>query len=99
VVKGSSQKKGINFEEIFSSAIKASSIQVFVGLAVRLDLQIKQLDVKTSFLYGDLEEKIYMEQPEGLKSAGKENLACLLKKVFMVSNKHQNNGTKDFILS
>ena len=52
-----------------------------------------------SFLYGDLEEKIYMEQPEGLKSAGKENLACLLKKVFMVSNKHQNNGTKDFILS
>ncbi|CAL9016331.1 unnamed protein product [Prunus brigantina] len=57
VVKGFSQKKGIDFEEIFSP-----------------------LDVKTAFLHGDLEEEIYMEQPEGFKVKGKEDLVCRLKK-------------------
>jgi len=80
VVKGSSQRKGIDFEEIFSPVVKMSSIRVVLGLAASLDLEIKQLDVKTAFLHGDLEEEIYMEQPEGFEVAGKENLACRLKK-------------------
>ncbi|CAL8167682.1 unnamed protein product [Prunus armeniaca] len=65
VVKGFSQKKGIDFEEIFSLIMKMSSIR---------------LDVKTAFLHGDLEEEIYMEQPEGFKVKGKEDLVCRLKK-------------------
>lgn len=80
VVKGFSQKKGINFEEIFSPVVKMSSIRVVLGLAAVLDLEIEQLDVKTAFLHGDLEEEIYMEQPEGFKVPEKENMVCRLKK-------------------
>ncbi|CAL2226287.1 unnamed protein product [Prunus armeniaca] len=61
VVKGFSQKKGIDFEEIFSPVVKMSSIQVVLSLAASLNLKIEQLDVKTVFLHGDLEEEIYME--------------------------------------
>ena len=45
-----------------------------------MDLEIEQLDVKTTFLHGDLEEEIYMEQPEGFVVAGKEHQVCILKK-------------------
>jgi ATP-binding cassette subfamily B (MDR/TAP) protein 1 len=60
-VKGCHQKKGIDFEEIFSSVVKMTSIRAILGVAAKLELEIKQLDVKTTFLHGDLEEEIYME--------------------------------------
>ncbi|KAJ8512528.1 hypothetical protein OPV22_002962 [Ensete ventricosum] len=66
--------------KIFSPVVKTSSIRVALGIATNLDLEIEQLDVKTTFLHGDLEEKIYMEQPEGFKVKGKENLVCKLRK-------------------
>lgn len=44
------------------------------------NLHLEQLDVKTAFLHGDLEEDIYMKQPEGFQVSGKENLVCKLKK-------------------
>ena len=61
VVKGFSQKKGIDFDEIFSHIVKLSSIKIILGLATNQDLEIEQLDVKTTFLHGDLEEEIYMQ--------------------------------------
>jgi Reverse transcriptase (RNA-dependent DNA polymerase) len=70
VVKGFDQKKGVHFEEIFSPVVKMSSIRVVLGLAASLDLEIKQLDVKTAFLHGDLEEELYMKQPEGFEKIG-----------------------------
>ncbi|RVW55044.1 Retrovirus-related Pol polyprotein from transposon TNT 1-94 [Vitis vinifera] len=57
-----------------------SSIQVMLGLTANMNLEIEQLDVKTAFLHGDLEEKIYMEQPERFTIKGKEHLVCRLKK-------------------
>jgi len=79
-VKGFNQKKGIDFEEVFSPVVKMSSIRVVLGLATGLDLEIEQLYVKIIFLHGDLEEEIYMEQPEGFEFTGKENLVCQLQK-------------------
>jgi hypothetical protein len=79
-VKGFSQKKGIDFEEIFSPMVKMSSIRIVLGLAANMNLEIEQLDVKTAFLHGDLEEEIYMEQPEGFTTRDKEHLVCQLKK-------------------
>ena len=60
-MKEFNQKKGIDFEEIFSPMVNMSSIHVAPGLATFLNLEVEQLDVKTAFLYGDLEEEIYMQ--------------------------------------
>ena len=54
VVKGFNPKKGIDFEEICSLVVKKSSIQVFLGIAAVLDLEIEQLNVKMAFLHGEL---------------------------------------------
>ena len=61
VVKGFNQRKGIDFDEIFSPVVKMTSIRTVLGLAASLDLEIEQMDVKTAFLHGDLEEKIFIE--------------------------------------
>ncbi|GKU85719.1 hypothetical protein SLEP1_g345 [Rubroshorea leprosula] len=80
VVKGFSQKKGIDFDEIFSLVVKMSLICVVLGLAASMNLELEQLDVKTAFLHGDLHEEIYMDQPEGFEDKGKEHMVCKLKK-------------------
>lgn len=65
VVKGFVQKKGIEFDEIFSPVVKMSSIQIVLSLAACMDLEVEQIDVMTTYLHGSLEEEICMEQPEG----------------------------------
>ena len=80
VVKGFGQKKGIDFDEIFSPVVKMSSIRIALGMDASMDLEVEQLDVKTTFLHGDLEEEIYIEQPEGFEVEGKEQLVCIWKK-------------------
>ena len=60
--------------------MKHTSIRVLLTLVAQYDMELEQLDVKTAFLHGDLEEVIYMAQPEGFKEAGNENLDCRLKK-------------------
>ena len=59
IIKGFNQRKGIEFDEIFSLVV--TSIHTLMGLAVSFDLKIEQMDAKTAFLHGDLEEKIFME--------------------------------------
>lgn len=80
VVKGFGQKKGIDFDEIFSPVVKMTSIRAVLGMAASMNLEVEQLDVKTAFLHGDLEEEIYMEQPEGFEAKGKQNFVCKLNK-------------------
>ena len=80
VVKGFAQKKGIDFDEIFSPVVKMTSIRTILSLVAVEDLHLEQLDVKTTFLHGDLEEEIYMQQPQGYEVKGKENMVCKLKK-------------------
>ena len=80
MVKGFGWKKGIDFDEIFSHVIKLSTIKIILGLATNQDLKIEQLDVKTAFLHGDLEEEIYMHQPKGFEVKGKKDLVYKLKK-------------------
>jgi hypothetical protein len=64
VVKGFIQRKGIDFDEISSPMMKMKSIIMIIGLASSLNLKAEQMDMKTTFLHGEFEEKIYMEQPE-----------------------------------
>jgi hypothetical protein len=56
------------------------SIRTILSLVTVEDLHLEELDVKTYFFHGDLEEEIYMQQPQGNEVKGKENLVCRLKK-------------------
>ena len=78
VVKGYSQKKGIDYAEIFSHVVKLISIRILLSIVASENLHLKQMDVKTSFLHGDLDKEIYMQQPEGFVVPGKEHMVCKL---------------------
>ena len=80
VVKGFAQKKGIDFNEIFSPVVKMNSIRTLSSIVVVQDLELEQMDVDTAFLNGDLEDEIYMLQPQGYEAKGKEKMVCRLKK-------------------
>ncbi|KAH9659545.1 hypothetical protein KPL70_023885 [Citrus sinensis] len=80
VVKGYAQKEGIDFKEIFSSVIRLTTVRIVLAMCAIFDIHLEQLDVKTVFLHGELEEEIYMLQPEGFAETGKENLVCRLNK-------------------
>ncbi|KAK4383708.1 Retrovirus-related Pol polyprotein from transposon TNT 1-94 [Sesamum angolense] len=75
VVVGYTQKKGIDYFDTYSSVTKIATIRVLIALSAINDLMIHQMDVKTAFLNGDLEEEIYMEQPEGFVVPGLESKA------------------------
>ena len=65
VAEGFTQKEGINYEETFSPVAMLKSIRILLSIAAVLDYKIWQMDVKTAFLNGQLEENIYMQQPDG----------------------------------
>ena len=81
VLKGFQQKKGVNFDEIFTSVVKMTSIETVLSIAASMDLEVEKPDVNTTFLHGDLEEEIYMQQSERFVKNGKENLVWRLKKI------------------
>ena len=62
VVKGFAQKKGTDFDKIFSPVVKMTSIRTVLSLVATEDLHLEQLDVKRTFLHGELDEEIYMVQ-------------------------------------
>ena len=81
VEKGYSQVEGIDFGDIFSPVEKLTSIRFLSSLVLAFDIEVKEMDVKTTFLHGDLDEEIYMKQPEGFIVKGKKELVCKLKKL------------------
>jgi hypothetical protein len=79
VAKGYSQVEGIDFGEVFSHVAKLTSIR-FMLYVVVFDFEVEQMDVKKTFLHGDLKEEIYMKQLEGFVVKGRKALICKLKK-------------------
>lgn len=67
VVRGYEQKLGIDYADTFASVVKPMSYKSLFAIAAALDLEIEQMDVKTAFLYGSLDEVIYVEQPHGFE--------------------------------
>jgi ATP-binding cassette subfamily B (MDR/TAP) protein 1 len=55
----------VDFDEVFSLIVKITTLRFLLGVVAHKDLELLQLDVKTAFLHGDLDEEIYMEQPQG----------------------------------
>ena len=64
VVKGFLQIPGIDFDETFSPVAHFETVRLLLAVSALEDWEIKVLDVKTAFLYGSLDEELYMEQPE-----------------------------------
>ena len=71
---------GIDFGDIFSPVAKITSIRLLLSVAAAFYFEVEHMDVKTTFLHGDLQEEIYMKQPECFMVKGKKELVCRLKK-------------------
>ncbi|KAL0462752.1 UNVERIFIED_CONTAM: Retrovirus-related Pol polyprotein from transposon TNT 1-94 [Sesamum latifolium] len=72
VVKGYTQRPGVDFEETYSPAAMAKPIRILLVIAAWYDYEIWQMDVKTAFLNSFIEEEIFMDQPEGFTFVGEE---------------------------
>ncbi|KAL6351159.1 hypothetical protein AAG906_031745 [Vitis piasezkii] len=80
VAKGFTQKEGIDFKETFSPVSTKDSFRIIMALVAHYDLELHQMDVKTVFLNGDIDETIYMVQPENFVSEDSKNMVCKLTK-------------------
>ncbi|KAG8481669.1 hypothetical protein CXB51_026598 [Gossypium anomalum] len=80
VVKGFSQKYGLDYMETFAPVARLDTIGLLIALAYQKQWKIHQLDVKSAFLNGFLEEEIYIDQPQGFVVSGKEQMVYKLKK-------------------
>eukprot|EP00253_Pinus_taeda_P025434 PITA_25434 len=80
VCRGYVQQEGIEFEENFSPVARLEAIQMFLALSSFQKFKVFQMDVKPTFLNGDLEEEVYIEQPDGFILGNDPNLVCRLKK-------------------
>ena len=73
VAKGFKQQADLDFFDIFSPVTRVTSIRLLIAVAAIYDLKIHQMEVKTTFLNGDLDEEIYMDQPKGFVKLGQES--------------------------
>ncbi|KAM2645310.1 hypothetical protein EV1_018869 [Malus domestica] len=80
VAKGYRQREGIDYEETFSPVAMIKSIRILLAIAAYHDYEIWQMDVKTAFLNGYLEEELYMTQPEGFVSKSEKPKVCKLQR-------------------
>ena len=81
MIKGYEQRYGIDFKETFAPAVYFRTVKVLLALAATVDLEIHQMDVKTAFLNGELEEEIYMEIPKWYydwKASGSPEMGTVL---------------------
>ena len=78
VVKGYKQREGLDYFDTYSPVTRITFIRMLIAIAAVYKLEIHQMDVKTAFLNGDLEEEIYLEQLEGFIVPGKEQKVCRL---------------------
>ena len=78
MVKGYTQKEGIDCKVTVSPIAMLKSIRILLSIVATLDYEIWKMDVKTAFLNGYLDESIYMIQPEGYVAQGQEQKVCKL---------------------
>ncbi|GJT40559.1 zinc finger, CCHC-type containing protein [Tanacetum coccineum] len=80
VSKAFRQKEGIDYFDTYAPVARITTIRLLLALAAIHNLVIHQMDVKTAFLNGDLDEEVYMKQPEGFVMPGNEHKVCKLVK-------------------
>jgi hypothetical protein len=80
MAKGFTQREGIDYTKTFSPVSCKDSLRIIMMLVAHYGLEFHQIDVKTTFLNGDLLENVYMAQPKGFVVKGKEHMGCHLRK-------------------
>ena len=80
VSKGYAQVEGVDYEETFALVARLEAIRMFLAFASHKKLKVYQMDVKSTFLNGYLEEEVYIEQPDGFQLSNKGDYVCKLKK-------------------
>ena len=80
VIKDYKQTESLDYFDTYSSVTRINSIRMVLAITALRNLEVHQIDVKTVFLNGDLDEEIYMEQPEGFSVMGQEKKVCKLVK-------------------
>jgi hypothetical protein len=80
VARGFSQVEGVDYDETFALVARYTSIRAVISIAAEMGWKIHQMDVKTAFLNGLIEEEVYIEKPLGFEVHGRESHVCRLKK-------------------
>ena len=80
VAKGYTQEEGIDYEDTSSPVVKITSVRLILAIIAHIDLELYQMDVKTAFFNGELDEEIYMYQPLCFESKGQKRKVCKLKR-------------------
>ena len=80
VVKGFQQQFGLDYDETYASVTSLRAVRVALSIAASNDMKVEQIDIKSAFLNGVLEDEIYMKQPKGFVAKGNETLVCRLNK-------------------
>ena len=80
MAKGYSQREAIDFKETFSLVSTKDSLLIIIAIMTHFDLELHHMDVRTTFLNGDLVEDVYMSQPTSFEEVGKEHMVCKLQK-------------------
>ena len=82
VAKEFRQRQGVDYEETFSPVAMLKSIQILLSIAAHYDYEIWQMDVKTAFLNGYIEEDIFIEQPKGFESEDSSKVCKLNRLIY-----------------
>lgn len=78
VAKGYVQNQGRDFDENFAPVARLETVRILLALAAKNGREVYHLDVKSAFLYGDIQEEVYVTQPEGFVKKGQEHLVYKL---------------------
>ena len=79
MANGNTQVYNIDFKDVFSPTYRQAAIRLIFSIAAVEDLELRSIDISQAFIHGDLEEEIYMRQPQGFQVKGPEYV-CKLKK-------------------
>src|SRR6185295_7842300 len=80
VAKGYAQKEGIDYEETFSPVARFETVRLVLAIAAQKQLPVFQFDVKSAFLNGEIQEEVFVEQPDGFIKKGEESKVLRLNK-------------------
>ena len=80
VAKGYTQQYGSDYYNTFSPVAEIAFVRLLLSMVAMRSWPIFQLDIKNAFLYGDLAEDVYMEQPPGFVVQGESGLVCKLRR-------------------